>query len=210
MWQGAWPLWSSPLPFIISPIHSRSILPVKGKQMATSTCTSSRKMIQNVSRIRIHRSKCLDRRENIMFAFHPWVFLYLDVLQALWSLKLWSSESDCERLNSSFLFNSWPGTHQENYAKRYRGWTDRCSCTGHHMYPIKTDLLGEVCISFKSISPLNIHTKLIALHSLAPSLSCTATEAYYSWLIWKSFYLLFLNIISVYLDFRVLFWYSLF
>lgn len=64
------------LPFIF-----RSILPVKGKQMAT--CTSSRKMIQNVSRIRIYtRSKCPDRRENLMFAFHPWVFLFVSVLQA--------------------------------------------------------------------------------------------------------------------------------
>lgn len=79
---GALPLWSSTPLFFLSPFISHSILPVKGKQMALRAPNC--KMIQNVSQIRLFKSsKCPDRRENITFVFHPWVFLHFSSFMSI-------------------------------------------------------------------------------------------------------------------------------
>lgn len=61
------------------------------------------KMVQNVSRIRLFKSsKCPDRRENIMFAFHPWVFLHFrSFMSIVWSLHSAAQTSATEPLISS-------------------------------------------------------------------------------------------------------------
>lgn len=119
-------------------VLSHSILPVKGKQMALRTPKC--KMVQNVSRIRLFKSsKCPDRRKNIMFAFHPWVFLHFrSFMSIVWSLPLCCSDERHWTSQLILLFASWSGTHQENNAKGHRGWTNRYSGTSHHMYPFKT------------------------------------------------------------------------